>query len=220
MNHQDLIGGPGPWGYGGGGYPGMLAFGAEGDPSGQMAPPGMVLPYNGGCYGPAPYVDPSYVAALALGRHAVAFGPLCGPQEVEQMLPFEALPSDLAGASAAGAADGGVVTLEAIPELPAKLVRLFIPTNIATYLAVLNIEIGIKSQLVGTSGPIPALVFCENSTNNRINGDTCQVRQPIKLTIRNVSTSLLAAGNVIGCCGVVAVQGGQPHIYGGPGSGY
>lgn len=209
--HQDIVGGPGPYGMAPWGYPGTLAFGADGDPGAGMAPPGMVLPY-GNCYGPQPYFDPQVAAAIAMARHTVAYGPLCGPQEVEQMMPFEQLSADLlAGAS---------VELKATPELPAKLIRLFIPTSVAQYLAVVDCKIGVKSQLVGTSGPIPALVFCENSTNNRINGDTCAVVQPVKLTIKNISSSTLPSGTVIGCCGVVAIQGGQGHIFGGPGSGF
>jgi hypothetical protein len=80
---------------------------------------------------------------------------------------------------------------------------------------VLDITIGIKSQLPG-KGFIPGLVFSEVSTNNRINGDTCYIRQPVVARVKNVSQ---ATCTVEAAIGVVAVQGAGPRIIG-PGSGH
>jgi len=217
MKNQDLVGMVlGPNAPGGWGYPGMIAFGQDGtDPSAPVPaapPPGhpahhYANPYMyGGCYGPAPTLDPHFVAAMTAQRHAVLVGPNCGPQEVEQMLGFENIPASIPV--------GATVTVNATPENIAKLTRLFIPSSVASSVVVIDVKIGQKSQLLG-SGAIPGLVFSEVSTNNRINGDTCYIRQPVKLTFQNVGLSDIG-GLFYAAVGLIGVQGGNPQILGGP----
>ncbi len=202
---------PGAWGpgYGGpwGGYP-TTAFGLVLDTSQQMqAPSGPMMAPP--CGYPPSYADQNLVNAMILKQHSAIVGADCGPQETEQMF---------GNAAADDLEPQASVNLEFTPELVCKLTRLFIPTSIASQLVVLDLSIGIKSQFPG-KGVQPALVYSEVSTNNRINGDTCYIRQPIVLTIKNISGNTIP-GDLLACAvGVVAVQGAGPRIYG-PGSGH
>ncbi len=223
-NNHDLIGSalgfPGAWGPGWAGWgpaPGTVAFGGNEFPTQEQLEQyraamtrlgaGAVPPFGPGCgYGAPAMIDPVLAASMIAKQHGVVVGADYGPQETEQML---------------GADDNIVLepdevgTLTFTPELVAKLVRFFLPTKCASQLSVLDITIGIKSQLPG-KGKIPGLVFSEVSTNNRINGDTCYIRQPVVARVQNVSQATVTVEAAVG---LVAVQGAGPRIIG-PGSGH
>jgi len=218
---------PGAWGpgWGGpwGGYP-VTAFGVDEIAAGQaaqdfaaqymaraqaaLAPPAgpMMVP---GCGYSAAYADPNLVNALILKQHSAIVGTDCGPQEREQMFGNKPV-GDLE--------PNDIVNVEFTPELVCKLTRLFIPTSVASQLCVLDCTIGIKSQFPG-KGIQPGLVYSEISTNNRINGDTCYIRQPIVVTVQNCSLTTIPGNHLAFAVGVVNVQGANPQIYG-PGSGH
>jgi len=225
-NH-DLIGSalgfPGAWGPGWGGWgpaAGTTAFGGNEFPDPALAgaalahrkaqmeayhaamAAGMAAPFQGGC-GPAgpSYLDPAIMNAMIASQGSVIVGSDYGPQATEQMI----------GQSSELVLEPGQTgSLEYIPELVAKLVRFFLVTKCASQLSVLDITIGIKSQLPG-KGRIPGLVYSEVSTNNRINGDTCYIRQPVVALIKNVSESSCTVESAVG---MIAVDGAGPRIVG------
>lgn len=232
MKNHDLIGSalgfPGAWGPGWMGWgpaAGVTAFGVD-EFAEPMDPATMAARYQriadaraaamarlgGGALGmppgfcgygvPAVY-DPVLQGSLVAAQNSAVVTADNGPQATEQMIGQD---QELT------LEPGAIGTLTFTPELVAKLRRLFIPTKCASQLAVLEVKIGIKSQLVG-SGAIPGLVFSEVSTNNRINGDTCYIRQPVIVRVKNVSGSTVEVESAVG---VTAVQGaGAPRIIGG-----
>jgi len=201
MNQRDIIGN-----WGGCGWPGMIAFGADG--SAASADPNAMLVANGfnfntnpfACGSPAPMVDPNALATLIASKNSALVGMDCPSHAVDQILPFESV--DIAG--------NDTVVVQAVPQILFAANRLLIPSSIATQIAINSCTIGTRNQFAG-SGPVHGLTFAENATYVKVAFDTLSVNMPAFLSVTNLTANTVTFyGTFIG----KAVYPGGPRILG------
>lgn len=179
--HQDVIGN-----WGGGGWPGMIAFGQEGDPSGGMVPAQfpfagsnqLVSPFGNGCGGPGPMIDPNALATLIASKNSALVGMDCPSHAVDQILPFESVDIDA----------NDTVVVQATPQILFAANRLIIPSSIGSQVTINSCTIGTRNQFAG-SGPILGLMLAENATYVKVAFDTLSVNMPAFLSVTNLTGS-------------------------------
>lgn len=178
--NQDIIGN---WG---GGWPGHIAFGAEGDPGAAMVGPGqfpfagsnqLVSPFGGPC-GPGAMIDPNALATLIASKNSALVGMDCPSHAVDQILPFESVDIDA----------NDTVVVQATPQILFAANRLIIPSSIGSQVAINSCTIGTRNQFAG-SGPILGLMLAENATYVKVAFDTLSVNMPAFLSVTNLTGS-------------------------------
>lgn len=91
-------------------------------------------------------------------------------------------PSALAASSAA-------TDVSTLPQVVFRPERLFIPSDIAFDIVVVDVKIGNRSQLVA-AGALPGAIFSEVSVDVFTHWDTAEVGNQIVLTVQNINTTL------------------------------
>jgi hypothetical protein len=92
----------------------------------------------------------------------------------------------------------GAVNIISQPQLRFRGERLVIPSSIAPSFTVLDIKVGNKSQIAGST-VLPASTFVEGAVGVRLGMDTATIAQDISLTVQNTSaTSLPFMASLIG----------------------
>lgn len=100
------------------------------------------------------------------------------PQHAREVpLGFEAT-ADTAAAAA--------FTVQNQPQIPFRVERLFVPSDIAGLFTLSDVRVGVISQFGGV-GNVPARAFQENSVGCRLKGDTAQISQTISIQGTNIS---------------------------------
>lgn len=105
-------------------------------------------------------------------------------------------PSALAASSAA-------TDISTLPQVVFRPERLFIPSDIAFDIVVVDVKIGNRSQLVA-AGALPGAIFSEVSVDVFTHWDTAEVGNQIVLTVQNINTALARTfrGAMIGAAAI------------------
>lgn len=90
-------------------------------------------------------------------------------------------PSALAASSAA-------TDVSTLPQVVFRPERLFIPSDIAFDIVVVDVKIGNRSQLVA-AGALPGAIFSEVSVDVFTHWDTAEVGNQIVLTVQNINSA-------------------------------
>jgi len=145
----------------------------------QRQPPRM--PYNpsmGRQYGNGQF-SPQMMAALAQRRAmAGALMDTRGPTKAREY------PLGFATAAAVGAGASGIATAQ--PQVPFRIDRLVVPSDIAGLFTIDDLKVGKNSQFAAT-GAVPARIFQENGVGVCLKGDTAQVSMLVTLNVTNIS---------------------------------
>lgn len=88
--------------------------------------------------------------------------------------------------SEANVAAGATVTVTTQPQIPFRVERLVVPSDLAGSFVVEELTVGKNPQLAAVVG-VPARVFDERAVGVRLRGDTAQVSQNVSLRITNIS---------------------------------
>jgi len=113
----------------------------------------------------------------ALSRDAVA---------VRQGMPTKALEYPLGFDSGALVAAGAAALVVSQPQVPFRVERLVVPSDIAGSFTIDNFRVGKNSQFA-SNDPVPARVFDEGAFGVRLRGDTAQVSMDVTLDVTNIS---------------------------------
>lgn len=105
-------------------------------------------------------------------------------------------PTALAALSAA-------TDISTLPQVVFRPERLFIPSDIAFDIVVVDVKIGNRSQLVA-AGALPGAIFSEVSVDVFTHWDTAEVGNQIVLTVQNINTALARTfrGAMIGAAAI------------------
>jgi hypothetical protein len=87
------------------------------------------------------------------------------------------------------AASSAVTDVSTLPQVVFRPERLFIPSDIAFDIVVIDVKIGNRSQLVA-AGALPGAIFSEVSVDVFTHWDTAEVGNQIVLTVQNINTAL------------------------------
>ncbi len=87
------------------------------------------------------------------------------------------------------AASSAATDVSTRPQVVFRPERLFIPSDIAFDIVVIDVKIGQRSQLVA-AGALPGAIFSEVSVDVFTHWDTAEVGNEIVLTVQNINTAL------------------------------
>lgn len=139
------------------------------------------MPYHpsmGRQYGNGQF-SPAMLAALAQRRAmSGALMDTRGPTKAREY------PLGFASTAAVGAGASGVVTAQ--PQVPFRIDRLVVPSDIAGLFTIDDLKVGKNSQFAAT-GSVPARIFQENGVGVCLKGDTAQVSMLVTLNVTNIS---------------------------------
>lgn len=88
--------------------------------------------------------------------------------------------------SEANVGAGATITVTTQPQIPFRVERLVVPSDLAGSFVVEELTVGKNPQLAAVVG-VPARVFDERAVGVRLHGDTAQVSQNVSLRITNIS---------------------------------
>lgn len=81
---------------------------------------------------------------------------------------------------------GGSQRITTRPQVPFRVDRLVVPSDIAGLFVIDDVKVGKNSQFAA-EGAVPARVFQENGVGVTLKGDTAQVSMDVTLSVSNVS---------------------------------
>lgn len=81
---------------------------------------------------------------------------------------------------------GLVATITSQPQIPFRVERLVVPSDIAGSFVLEDFIVGKNPQLANST-PVPARVFDERAVGVRLSGDTAQVSQNVTIRCQNIS---------------------------------
>jgi len=84
----------------------------------------------------------------------------------------------------------GAVDIISHPQIRFRGERLVIPSSIATSFSIVDLKVGNKSQLAGSTA-LPASTFVEGAVGVNLGMDTATIAQDINLTVQNTSETAL-----------------------------
>lgn len=87
------------------------------------------------------------------------------------------------------AASSAATDVSTRPQVVFRPERLFIPSDIAFDIVVVDVKIGQRSQLVA-AGALPGAIFSEVSVDVFTHWDTAEVGNEIVITVQNINTAL------------------------------
>lgn len=87
------------------------------------------------------------------------------------------------------AASSAATDVSTLPQVVFRPERLFIPSDIAFDIVVVDVKIGNRSQLVA-AGALPGAIFSEVSVDVFTHWDTAEVGNQIVLTVQNINVAL------------------------------
>jgi len=87
------------------------------------------------------------------------------------------------------AASSATTDVSTLPQVVFRPERLFIPSDIAFDIIVVDVKIGNRSQLVA-AGALPGAIFSEVSVDVFTHWDTAEVGNQIVLSVANINTAL------------------------------
>jgi hypothetical protein len=82
---------------------------------------------------------------------------------------------------------GQTLNVEATPQRPIRVERLVVPSWLARYFDIFQINVGQEQQYVNT-GAVNATVFSEVAVGVRLRGDTANVGNKVTLNCQNIDT--------------------------------
>ncbi len=105
---------------------------------------------------------------------------------LHESTPTKAREYPLGFASADTIAAGASSRITTRPQVPFRLDRLVVPSDIAGLFTIDDVKVGKNSQFAA-EGAVPARVFQENSVGVCLKGDTAQISMDITLNVTNIS---------------------------------
>lgn len=88
--------------------------------------------------------------------------------------------------SAAPIAAGGSARITTRPQVPFRLDRLTVPSDIAGLFTIDDVKVGKNSQFAA-EGAVPARIFQENAVGVCLKGDTAQISMDVTISVTNIS---------------------------------
>jgi len=88
--------------------------------------------------------------------------------------------------SAAAVPAGGFARITTRPQVPFRLDRLVVPSDLAGLFTIDDVKVGKNSQFAA-EGSVPARIFQENAVGVCLKGDTAQVSMDVTLSVTNIS---------------------------------
>lgn len=140
--------------------------------------PGGMRPGMGGRPGLKPGAQ-ALVNALA-ERRAMA-GAL-----LHERAPSKSREYPLGFVSAAAVAAGASARITTRPQVPFRIDRLVVPSDLAGLFTIDDVKVGKNSQFAA-EGAVPARIFQENGVGVCLKGDTAQISMDVTLSVTNIS---------------------------------
>lgn len=100
--------------------------------------------------------------------------------------PTKAREYPLGFASATTVAAGASAVITAQPQVPFRIDRLVVPSDIAGLFTIDDLKVGKNSNFAAT-GSVPARIFQENGVGVTLKGDTAQVSMLVTINVTNIS---------------------------------
>lgn len=100
--------------------------------------------------------------------------------------PTKAREYPLGFASAAAVAAGASARITTRPQVPFRIDRLVVPSDIAGLFTIDDVKVGKNSQFAA-EGAVPARIFQENGVGVTLKGDTAQVSMDVTISVTNIS---------------------------------
>ena len=83
-------------------------------------------------------------------------------------------------------AAGATATITTQPQIPFRVERLVVPSDLAGSFVVEELTVGKNPQLAANVG-VPARIYDERAVGMRLRGDTAQISQNVSLRVTNIS---------------------------------
>lgn len=84
-------------------------------------------------------------------------------------------------------AAAGTQIINAQPQIPFRVERLVVPSDIGGSFAIRDVVVGKDSQFASTRTSVPARVFDEQAVGVSLMGDTAQISQDVSISVENIS---------------------------------
>lgn len=88
--------------------------------------------------------------------------------------------------SAAALAAGASARITTRPQVPFRLDRLVVPSDLAGLFTIDDVKVGKNSQFAA-EGSVPARIFQENAVGVCLKGDTAQISMDVTIVVTNIS---------------------------------
>jgi hypothetical protein len=124
---------------------------------------------------------PSQAMQNALAERRANAGALLSTQGPTKAREY---PMGLESAAPVGA--GGSANVTSRPQVPFRVDRVVVPSDIAGLFVLTDLKVGKNSQFVSEQ-PVPARIFQENGVGVTLKGDTAQISQNVTMAVMNIS---------------------------------
>ena len=105
---------------------------------------------------------------------------------LKERQPTRAREYPLGFVSAAAVAAGASTRITTRPQVPFRIDRLVVPSDLAGLFTIDDVKVGKNSQFAA-EGAVPARIFQENGVGVCLKGDTAQISMDVTLSVTNIS---------------------------------
>ena len=105
---------------------------------------------------------------------------------LKERQPTRAREYPLGFVSAAAVAAGASARITTRPQVPFRIDRLVVPSDLAGLFTIDDVKVGKNSQFAA-EGSVPARIFQENGVGVCLKGDTAQISMDVTLSVTNIS---------------------------------
>jgi hypothetical protein len=159
-----------------------MGGGSRGMPRGPSRGPGGMRPGMRPQGGGRPGLKPGAQALInALAERRAMAGAL-----LHERAPSKSREYPLGFASDAPVAAGASASITTRPQVPFRLDRLVVPSDLAGLFTIDDVKVGKNSQFAA-EGAVPARIFQENGVGVCLKGDTAQISMNVTIRVTNIS---------------------------------
>lgn len=126
------------------------------------------------------------LAAQAALSNAIAERRAMAGALLKERQPTKSREYPLGFVSAAAVAAGASARITTRPQVPFRIDRLVVPSDLAGLFTIDDVKVGKNSQFAA-EGAVPARIFQENGVGVCLKGDTAQISMDVTLSVTNIS---------------------------------